>query len=184
MNGSRPRAGRRFLVGLACASLSAAACSGGDENDPASTPTPTATADADPAASAEAQIEELFRDYWDAVIQAQSGQSDDPAALFEGIATEETVEYNVGIVRQYGQEGLIRVGEPVLGDVSVQVVSDSGVVSACLDESEWLAQLADGTTLPPPEEQLEPHPVVFEVVRSDGSWLIDEPIEPGGTVTC
>ncbi len=182
MNGSRPRAGRRFLVGLACASLSAAACSGGDENDPASTPTPTASAD--PAASAEAQIEELFRDYWDAVIQAQSGQSDDPAALFEGIATEETTELNVGTARRYAQEGITRVGEPVISDVTVQVVSTSGVVSACIDESEWLAQLTDGTTLPPPEEQLTPHPVVFEVIDSDGSWLIGEPIEPGGTITC
>ncbi|TDE12603.1 hypothetical protein [Jiangella asiatica] len=184
MNGSRPRAGRRFMVGLACVALSAAACSGGDENHSASDPTPTASTSGDAATKVEAEIESVFQDYWNAVIQAQSGQSDDPASLFDGIATDATTEDNVGIAQRYAQEGITRVGEPVISDVTVNVVSDSGVVSACVDESDWVAQLPDGSTLPPPEEQLAPHPVVFEVVGSDGSWLIGDPIEPGGTITC
>lgn len=182
MSGSFPRAGRCFTVGFVCIAV-VAACSGdGDIGDPASAE-PTATATQDAASQVEEEIAAIFGRFWDAVIQAQSGQSEDPAALFEGITTEATLQYNVGVAQRYEEQGIIRVGEPVISEVTVQVVSDSGVVSACVDESNWLAQV-DGETLPPQEEQLKPHPVVYEVVNSDGGWLIGDPIEPGGTITC
>jgi hypothetical protein len=182
MSGLFPRAGRRLMVGLAC-TLAVTACSGeGDAGDPAA-PEPTATVTETTASQAEEEIRTVFERYLDAVVEAQSGRSDDPAALFEGLATEATIEYNVGAAQRYARQGLVRVGEPVISDVNVQVVSSSGVVSACMDESDWLAQV-DGETLPPQDAQLEPHPVVYEVVNSDGSWLIGDPIEPGGTITC
>ncbi|WP_203453479.1 hypothetical protein [Jiangella aurantiaca] len=126
----------------------------------------------------------MFEQFIDAVVEAQSGRSDDPATLFEGLATDETIEFNAGIASRYADQGIVRVGEPVISDVNVQVVDRSGVVSACMDESEWAPQLASGEAIPPAEEQLTPHPVVYEVVESDGAWLIGDPIEPGGTITC
>lgn len=100
------------------------------------------------------------------------------------MATDETTELNVGIASRYADQGIVRVGEPVISDVNVQVVDRSGVVSACMDESAWAPQLTSGETIPPAEEQLTPHPVVYEVVESEGGWLIGDPIEPGGTITC
>ncbi|MBB5787207.1 hypothetical protein [Jiangella mangrovi] len=135
------------------------------------------------SSQAEDEVRSLFDQFMAAVVEAQSGNSDDPAALFEGLATDETIEFNVDVVRRYERQGLVRVGEPVISDVNVQIVSSSGVVSACMDESDWPAEVA-GELVPLPEEQLEPHPVVYEVVNSDDSWLIGDAIEPGGTITC
>lgn len=182
MSGSFPRTGRRFTVGLVCL-IVVAACSGdGDSGDPESLE-PTAAVAEDASSQAEEQIRTVFGQFMAAVVEAQNGATDDPAALFDGLAIPETIEYNVGAVRRYERQGLVRVGEPVISDVNVQVVSDSGVVSACMDESDWPAEV-NGETVPLPEEQLEPHPIVYEVVNSDGTWLIGDPIEPGGTITC
>ncbi|TDC48304.1 hypothetical protein E1212_21570 [Jiangella ureilytica] len=183
MSGSFPRAGRRFTVGLACI-LAVTACSGdGDAGEPAA-PEPTATVTENPASQAEEAIRTVFEQFMDAVVEAQSGRSDDPAALFEGLATEATIEFNAGIATRYADQGIVRVGEPVITDVNVQVVSSSGVVSACMDESAWSPELVTGEAIPPAEEQLTPHPIVYEVVNADGSWLIGDAIEPGGTITC
>lgn len=184
MNGSHPRAGRRTVVGLAVVLGVVAGCSGdGDVDGPAPSPT-TSNGQVDAQAAVVAEIEALFTDYWKAVVTAQSGQSDEPEELFEGLATDETTEMNVQIARRYAQQGLTRTGEPVFSDVNVDVVRDTGVVSACMDESEWQAELSDGQTLPPQELQLKPHPVMFEVVNSEGGWLIGESIEPEGIITC
>ncbi|WP_157574547.1 hypothetical protein [Jiangella muralis] len=183
MSGSFPRTGWRFTVGLVSFAV-VVACSGDDgTGDPAS-PTPTATVTQDAAAQAEEQIRTVFERFIGAVVEAQSGAADDPAALFEGLATDETVEFNAGIASRYADQGIVRVGEPVISDVNVQVVDRSGVVSACMDESAWTPQLTSGEAIPPAEEQLTPHPVVYEVVEAGGSWLIGEAIEPGGTITC
>jgi hypothetical protein len=183
MSGSFPRAGRRFSVGLACI-LAVTACSGdGDAGDPVA-PEPTNTAPETTASQAEEEIRTVFEQFMGAVVEAQSGRSDDPAALFEGIATEATIEFNAGIATRYADQGIVRVGEPVITDVNVQVVSSSGVVSACMDESEWSPELVTGEAIAPAAEQLTPHPIVYEVVNTDGSWLIGDAIEPGGTITC
>lgn len=182
MSGSFPRTGRRFTVGLACIAA-VTACSGdGDAGDPAA-PEPSSTVTENTASQAEEEIRTVFEQFMAAVVEAQSGSSDDPAALFDGLAIDTTIEYNVDVVRRYERQGLVRVGEPVISDVNVQIVSDSGVVSACMDESEWPAEVG-GEPVPLPEEQLEPHPVVYEVVNSDDAWLIGDAIEPGGTITC
>lgn len=183
MSGSFPRTGRRFTVGLVVIAV-VAACSGGDDVGDAASAEPTATASQDVAAQEEAQIRTLFDDFIAAVVEAQSGRADDLAALFEGLATDETTELNVGIAARYADQGIVRVGEPVISDVNVQVVDRSGVVSACMDESAWEPQLTTGEAIPPAEELSTPHPVVYEVVESGGSWLIGDPIEPGGTITC
>lgn len=183
MNGSFPRTSRRFTVGFVCIAA-VTACSGdGDVGDPADRE-PTATVTQDASSQAEEEIRTVFDRFIDAVVEAQSGRSDDPAALFDGLATDETIEFNAGIASRYADQGIVRVGAPVISDVNVQVVDRSGVVSACMDESAWSPQLATGEAIPPAEEQLTPHPVVYEVVDSDGSWLIGEAIEPGGTITC
>lgn len=183
MSGSFPRTGRRFSVGLVCIAV-VAACSGDDDaGDPAS-PEPTVAVTEDASAQAEEQIRTVFDQFIAAVVEAQSGEADDLEGLFAGLATEETTELNVGIASRYADQGIVRVGEPVISDVNVQVVDRSGVVSACMDESEWAPQLTTGEEIPPAEEQSTPHPVVYEVVESDGAWLIGEPIEPGGTITC
>ena len=182
MSGSFPRASRRFTVGLACL-MAVTACSGdGDSGDPSS-PEPTATVADNAPSQAEEQVRTVFDEFWNAVVEVQSSPSDDPAALFSGLAIDETIEFYAGLARRYERQGLIRVGEPVISDVTVQVVSDSGVVSACVDESNWPAEV-NGELVSLPEEQLEPHPIVYEVVNSNGSWLIGEAIEPGGTITC
>ncbi|WP_116947886.1 hypothetical protein [Jiangella endophytica] len=183
MNGSFPRTGWRFTVGLVSIAV-VAACSGDDDTGDPASPTPTATVTQDAAAQAEEQIRTVFDDFIVAVVEAQSGRADDLAGLFEGLATDETTELNVGIASRYADQGIVRVGEPVISDVNVQVVDRSGVVSACMDESGWAPQLTTGETIPPAEELSTPHPVVYEVVESGGSWLIGDPIEPGGTITC
>ncbi|PZF82756.1 hypothetical protein C1I92_15360 [Jiangella anatolica] len=171
------------MIGLACITI-VAACSGDDDATDPAAPEPTASVSETTASQDEEEIRTVFERYVDAVVEAQSGASDDPAALFEGLATESTIEVNAGIASRYAAQGIVRVGAPVITDVNVQVVDRSGVVSACMDESEWLPQLTSGEEIPPAPEQLEPHPVVYEMVQSDGSWLVGDPIEPGGTITC
>lgn len=183
MSGSFPRASRRFTVGLVCIAV-VAACSGDDDAGDSASSEPMATVTETAATQAEDEIAAVFEQFIAAVVEAQSGEADDPAALFEGLATDETIEFNAGIASRYADQGIVRVGEPVISDVNVQVVDQSGVVSACMDESGWTPQLTSGETIPPAEEQLTPHPVVYEVVESEGSWLIGDPIEPGGTITC
>lgn len=183
MSGSFPRTGRRFTVGLVSFAV-VVACSGDDTTGDPASPTPTATVTQDAAAQVEDQIRTTFEQFIAAVVEAQSGTADDLEALFEGLATDETTELNVGIASRYADQGIVRVGEPVISDVNVQVVDRSGVVSACMDESAWAPRLASGATIPPAEELAAPHPVVYEVVESEGGWLIGDPIEPGGTITC
>ena len=184
MNGSFPRAGRRFSVGLAILGFLVVGCTADDDADagnsePAATDSVTAASADDPAV----EIETVFAAYWDAVVQAQSGQAADPAALFSDIAVDETIEENVGVATRYEQQGLVRVGEPVISDVSIDVDGRSATVTACVDESDWLAEVG-GQILPPRDGQLEPYPVQFEVVRTGGAWLVGESVEPGGEITC
>lgn len=184
MNGSYPRAGRRLFVGFAVLGLGAAACSA-DTNDDADSPASSATEPSMPAPDGPAgEVEAVFNKYWDAVVRAQNGQSDDPGELFEGIAVDEAIDQNVGVADRYARNGIVRVGRPIVSDVDVTIDGESGHVSACIDESEWLATVEGGATLPPQDDQLSAHPVTFEVVRSGDSWLIGNPIEAEGTITC
>lgn len=193
MNGSHPRASRRFTVGLAVLCFVAAACSADDDDDGARQGPVTAAEDAVASASATtatptehdpaADIEAAFVAYWDAVVRAQRGESDTPTELFEGVATDDAIQQNADVAARYKRQGLVRVGEPVLSDIEVRVDGRSATVSACLDESEWLAEVG-GQALPPQEGQLEPHPVAYEVIKTAGSWLIGSPVEAEGTITC
>lgn len=185
MNGSHPRASRCSVVGIAVLGLVGSGCSaanGADQQrtEPASVRTSTHAPSADTPV---ARIEATFSAYWDAVVRAQSGDSADPAELFEGVATDVVIQQNVAVAERYARQGLVRVGGPVVSDVEVTVGDDAASVTACVDESEWHA-VVDGQTLPPPEQQQQPHPVKFDVVSAGGTWLIGSPVDAGGTITC
>lgn len=184
MNGSFPRAGRRFSVGLAVLGFLAVGCNAdGDADAGGSDPSATIPVAAASADDPETEITAVFEAYWHAVVQAQSGQVADAAALFSDIAVDETIDENVGVATRYEQQGLVRVGAPVISAVKVDVDGRSATVTACVDESEWLAEVG-GQTLPPRDDQLKPYPVQFEMIKSGGSWLVGESVEPGEAVTC
>jgi hypothetical protein len=138
-----------------------------------------ATADADPAA---AEVRAVYEEYWQAYVAARNGPNAD-AAPFEGIARPEAIEAVISTAQSYLTNGIRQTGEPVVSTVSVDVDGDSALVLTCVDESDWAGE-RNGEPLPVPPELEKPHPLVFDVVKVDGAWLIAGTTDPEGMITC
>lgn len=176
----------RSLAALSALALGMliAAC-GADEPATEATPTPTATAaptaPKSDDAEAIAEIQAVYRAYWDAMVAAESGPSADPA-LFEGIATVPVIELNMRIVQGFIQNGIHREGAPDVAEPSVSVDGDTARIEGCVDLTE--SKLMAGDT----EVGIQhtgPEPRVYDAERSGDAWLISAEVDQAeATITC
>ncbi|AYY12112.1 hypothetical protein EF847_04705 [Actinobacteria bacterium YIM 96077] len=133
------------------------------------------------AAEDEAMLEELFADFWDAVVAAENGPEVD-YELFEGIATDEVIEERLARAREWEELGVHREGEPIIENVTVTVEGDEARIEACRDESEWLV-IADGEPVDIETTGLTPN--VFTAERDGDGWLINGRLDSSeATITC
>lgn len=129
-----------------------------------------------------AAIEQLYADYWDAVIASENGPNPDPT-LFDGIATGAAVESHVSRVQRMVEEEQQRFGEPTVGDVKVTVDGDTARAEACVDQQDW-GVIVQGQTQPP-FEGLKPGPMGTLLERTADGWLIvDDMSVKEASVTC
>jgi hypothetical protein len=154
--------------------LGLSACSGGDSEpaDKASS-TPSAEPTVDQAAEDEAALEKLANDVWAARQEAyNSGEAS--AALFEGIYSTAAIETELGMLRQYQEQKILRTGAPVITDISSTVDGDTGMIYLCLSEDDWDAT-EDGEVLDTPERGANPWGASVE--RTSDGWVLvqDQP---------
>ncbi|WP_165988049.1 hypothetical protein [Streptomyces sp. YIM 98790] len=187
----------RTLAGaLAAAALRAEGCSSaGDEEsgddeiagaEPASPAENDATGgDQEGEGTAEADtaaLEQLYQDYWAALIALENGEDLDPA-LFEGIATPGVTEEQISRVQPMKDDGIRRVGEPVIDEITVELAPDgSARIQSCAGPEGWTA-VRNGEEVPIQSAGRSPRVVLAE--RASGTWLISEerPSEEA-TITC
>ncbi|SEF12169.1 hypothetical protein SAMN04488561_4189 [Jiangella alba] len=177
----------RTLAAAAAVAVLAACSSGGDEPaglDDTPTAAPTNEPSGDPAAGqdAEAAALDAYERYWDARIQSVNGPDDSPDA-FAGVATESTIALHQQTARTYEQEGITFTGEPRVYDTTVSIDGEAGTVTSCVDDGAWVGS-QNGEPLPVNPDKPTVYPVQFQLLFLDDSWLIGDPIEVEGDVSC
>ncbi len=176
------RAGLAVGTGLLALTGAVAACSSDGQ------PEPEPRSDAATEVEVEApvvEVENLYRAYWDAVVQLENGTELD-RSLFDGIGTTGLVEAEVGRVSSFKDNGIHREGEPVIEDVTVTVDGDIARVEACKSEADWQV-IEDGEVVPDavPPNLRRPHPFVVTAERISGEWLITATLPTeAATITC
>lgn len=114
-------------------------------------------------------------------MQAQNTADTSPEQ-FANLATGTPVEAMLSRLQHYADIGLVRVGEPEITDVEVEVNGSSATVIACLNEDDWSATL-NGVPEPPPK--LGPKPWGAKASKSDDTRLIVETTNaPEGSLAC
>ncbi|NDL58706.1 hypothetical protein [Phytoactinopolyspora mesophila] len=138
-------------------------------------------AETDTSADDEAAVEQLYDQFWDAVVSAENGPDTDPA-LFDGIGTGAIVEIYVSRAREWEDLGVHRDGEPQLEDITVDVDGDEARVEACKDEADW-QMIADGEPVPLEDREPSAHVVIAE--RTGDGWLFtDELASDEAVISC
>ncbi|MGP4110250.1 hypothetical protein ACTWP5_04945 [Streptomyces sp. 4N509B] len=150
--------------------------SGGIDGAQTESAEPDATTDAegDGETTADtAALEQLYTDYWDAMVALENGEELD-ATLFDGITTVAVAEEEVIRVQTFKDNGLRREGEPTIDTVTVAVDGDTATIEACKNEDGWNV-VHQGEVVPDvvPEDLLVPHAHIVTVERSDEGWLIN-----------
>jgi hypothetical protein len=180
--------GRRIRTGLAAGAAllaltgTVAGCSsdddGGDEPiEGAETETPGADDTEDGGGAGEgadvAALEQLYADYWDAMVELESSEDLDPQ-LLDGIATSRVLESELSRINTYKSHGFHRQGEPTIENVTVEVTGDTARIEACKNEGEWPFVTADGEEVTDPAfaDLDETKPNVLEAERSSDGWLV------------
>lgn len=162
-------------MAVAVLALGVAGCSN-DTDEPAgldATSQPSETSDSTSGqsdADDAAAVEQLYTDYWDAMVAAENGPSADPA-LFESIVAGNLVEQKLSTVQQMIDDGQERFGEPEIGEVEVTVDGDTARAIACVDQRPWRV-VVQGQTQPPHE--VKPAPIGVNAERTDNGWTIVE----------
>ncbi|MET0448837.1 MAG: hypothetical protein ABW004_10535 [Aeromicrobium sp.] len=159
---------------MIAAALCLGACSSSD-SEPSDTKTTATTAEptVDQAAVDKAALEKLAKDIWAARQEAyNSGKAS--SALFEGIYTKSAIETELGRLRQYQDQKILRTGAPVITDISSTVSGDTGMIYLCLSEDDWDAT-EDGTVIDTPKQGASPWGASVE--RSADGWVLvkDQP---------
>ncbi|PZF82087.1 hypothetical protein C1I92_18390 [Jiangella anatolica] len=179
----------RALAALAAVTALAACSSAGEEPaglDDTPTAAPTGEPSGDPAAGADADAEAAvlaaYEAYWDARIASVNGPETSPEA-FAGVATESTIALHLNTAETYEQEGIRFSGEPRVYDTTVSIDGERGTVSSCVDDSAWVGT-QNGEPLPVNPDKPTVYPVAFQALLLDGAWLIGDPIEPEGEISC
>lgn len=128
-----------------------------------------------------AEIESAFAAYWDAVIESENGPISDPD-LFAGVAVGAAVETQLTNVNSLINDGIRRIGAPILSDPIIHLDGDTARVEVCVDSSTWGAAVGDHTAPPQPPD---PKPRVVDMERIDDRWLVTDQINPDeATITC
>lgn len=118
-----------------------------------------------------AALEQLYRDYWDALVALEGGEELDPG-LFRGIATPGLTEEQMTRVRPMKQNGILREGAPVLGEITVELLSeDEGRIESCVNPEGWKA-VQDGEEMP--IQSVGRFPGVVLAERTPDGWLISD----------
>lgn len=177
----------RALAALAAVAALSACSSAGEEpagldDTPTAAPTQEPTAAPTAGADAEAAVLDVYQRYWDARIASVNGPDSSPDA-FVGVAMESTIALHTQTARSYEAEGIVYTGEPRVYDTTVSLDADRGTVTSCVDDSGWVAT-QNGEPLPANPDKPTVYPVSFDVYLLDGSWLIGDPIEAEGDISC
>lgn len=177
----------RTLAALAAVAALAACSSAGEEptglDDTASAaPTQEPTAEPTAGGDAEAAVLDVYQRYWDARIASVNGPDSSPDA-FIGVAMDSTIALHTQTARGYEAEGIVYTGEPQVSDTTVSLDDDRGTVTSCIDDSAWVAT-QNGEPLPVNPDKPTVYPVSFQVYLQDDSWLIGDPIEAEGDISC
>lgn len=170
---------------VAAAALVLAACAGTEPmpvRTPETTPTPTpsASSTASPDSSDVDALTALWDAYWAAETAAMSAQDADPA-LWAGVVTDEIVSAKLARVADYAEHQVTYAGAPVTRDLEVEVDGDRAVLTACVDQSDWVPT-SPVETVPTPE-----HPVIpraFAASRTADGWVITDDGADTTGVTC
>ncbi|WP_147375170.1 hypothetical protein [Jiangella rhizosphaerae] len=178
----------RTLAAAAAVAVLAACTSAGEEpagldDTPSAAPTTEAPPD-EPAAGgdAEAAVLDVYERYWDARIRSVNGPDTSPDA-FAGVATESTIALHTQTARTYEEQGIVFTGEPRVYDTAVSIDGERGTVTSCVDDSEWVGT-QNGEPLPVNPDKPAVYPVEFQVLFLNGSWLIGDPVDVEGDVSC
>ncbi|TDD64455.1 hypothetical protein E1262_28215 [Jiangella aurantiaca] len=177
----------RTLAAAAAVAMLAACSSAGEEParlDDTPTTAPTDEPSGEPAAGADAEaaVLDVYQRYWDARIQSVNGPDTSPEP-FAGFATESTIALHLQTAQTYEQEGIVFTGEPRVYDTTVSIDGERGTVTSCVDDSEWVGT-QNGEPLPVNPDKPTVYPVEFQVLFLNGSWLIGDPIDVEGEVSC
>lgn len=170
--------GRLVLVAALLVTASASGCTGDDD-------TPLLDRQTISADDVKA-VEELYLEYWDAVVQAEAELDPDPSR-FEAVMTPEAAQEEADFIQGMVDNNLLRHGEPSIGDVTVELDGDRGIAQACVNTAFWLISSRDGA---PVRQVLEPGnvPIALSVEsQDDGSWLVEHmpyAPQPEATITC
>lgn len=160
---------QRRLASLVLAAITAfglTAC-GGESDDPA----PTVKTSAAPSAEDEATA--AYARYWDVYVQVSNSGDIDPAA-FAGVADGKFLETDLKLLGDQAEAGVVRVGEPKITDYTTKVDGEKATSTVCLDESQWAAEV-DGETIPGSKGgDPTPTPVVAELAKRDGAWIVTD----------
>ncbi|MFF2374770.1 hypothetical protein ACFVUW_10340 [Streptomyces xiamenensis] len=164
----------------------AVGCGGGDETGgseeekPAPTSSPSASASVDPQSAAEAEVLAVYRNYWDAQIDAYAKASPtdtdlDKYAYDKALTMAETELVALML------NGNIITGEPVISPEVTAINLDESPMKAtitdCVDVTDWKLVTAEtGEEVPLSEEQLrDPRYVTTATVRTVGdTWMVVE----------
>lgn len=177
----------RTLAALAAVAVLAACSSAGEDpagfdDTPTAAPTDEPTGDPSAGQDAEAAVLDVYQRYWDARIASVNGPDSSPDA-FAGVAMESTVALHLQTARTYEDEGIKFTGEPRVYDTTVSIEGDRGTVTSCVDDSAWVGT-QNGEPLPVNPDKPTVYPIEFQVLLLDGSWLIGDPIEAEGDISC
>lgn len=169
-----------LLVAATALILSLSACSSdGPSDDPARA---TSKATVDPKAADEAAVKDLVDRYWKILVASENEGNTDPKQ-FAGVMTGKYVEFQIAKLKRYKKIGLLRVGQPVIGDVEVTITGDSADIALCKNEDGWTAEQHGE---PVPNDKLfGTDPWGAEATRVDGAWVItDVRVPRKGSKTC
>lgn len=128
-----------------------------------------------------AAIQQLYADYWEALIASENGPDPDPA-LFDGIAAGGILEAQVARVQNMVDEEQRRVGQPIIGEAQVSVDGDQARAEACVDQQPWGVVVQEQTQ---PPLDIEPDPIGVVLEREGTSWIIVDRIPiANATISC
>lgn len=118
-----------------------------------------------------AALEQLYLDYWDALVALENGGELD-SGLFRGIATPGVAEEQLSRVQPMKQDGIRLEGAPVIDEITVELLSeDEARIESCVD-SQGRRAVRDGEEMPIQTAGRSPRVVLAE--RAPEGWLISE----------
>lgn len=171
----RPRTRTALLAPVLALALVAGCSSDDGESDAEASITPGGTEDAggdgepDTAAD-EAELEQLFLDYWAAMVELENSEELDPT-VFDGLAADEVREQQVARVEPFKEAGIIAEGEPVITEVTANAEGDRATIEGCVNRDDWLFYDEEGEEVPVESDEATDAKVV-EAERGADGWVI------------